>query len=66
MDKYAWLSAEHSKIPPTLEGCHSRLSLYQDCLIHAVEFFSWGIDLATYISGGFARGLVVFGTAACI
>ena len=42
------------------------LCSYPDCLLNAVGFSSWGMDLVSYISGEYARGLVVLGTTECI
>ena len=37
--------------------------MHPDYLLHAEGYSLWGIDWAIFVSGGYARGLVVFGAA---
>ena len=49
-----------------VEGCRGGLCLHPDCFLLAVRCSSKCMDLAMHILGGFAKGLVVSGAAACI
>ena len=43
-----------------VEGCHKRLYLDPDYFLHAVVCSIGAMDLASYVSGKYAKGLVVF------
>ena len=50
----------------SVEGHHRGLFWCTDCLLHAIECSLWGMDLATYVSGKYTRGLMVTGATVCI
>ena len=41
-----------------VEGCHGRLGSHLDCWLLAVGYYSKFMDLAMYVSGGFAKRLI--------
>ena len=49
-----------------VEGHHSGVHLYSNCLLYAVGSSIGGMDLVSHVAGEYSRGLVVVDTTACI
>ena len=59
-------SVDRNFMQPHVEGCYGKLCLYPDFLLHAIGFSLWCMNLDTYVSGEYTRGLVATGAVAYI